>query len=841
MSFSAPISSIVLNNPTLLWSLLFWAMVALGVALLFLLRPFFIAGNRFSKANMRRLLVVLLPRDQATEQQAGAQERVDQIREKIGAAEALFASIGGLTEQRGLGAWLRGRTDHISFEITVQKKIISFYIAAPVSMTQYITEQIHAQYPDAQIEETDGYNLFLRKGTIVAAHLKLTKPNAYPIKTYKKAETDPLSAITNPLSQLEEGDCAVIQLTIRSAHGKWRSAGVAMAKQATRGEGFDKKSGLAGLGSEFAKAAFGGGQSPQQSAAPQQPKQLTQMEQELVRGIEEKASKAGMDVNIRIVVSASDELKSKRYLDNIVNAFSQYNLYQYGNTFAAEIPSNQKNIIRDFIYRSFNERRGFVLNTEEMASIFHFPLSITETPGIKWLEARIAPPPVNLPTEGLRLGRVLYRGEEKIVFMKRADRQRHFYLIGKSGSGKTTLMKNLAFQDIRNGEGVCIIDPHGDFAEEALAQVPETRIDDVIYFNPSDIERPMGLNMLEAKHEDQKDFLVQEMVTIFYQLFPPEMIGPMFEHNMRNAMLTLMADMENPGTIAEIPRIFSDEEFAAQWVAKVTDPVVRLFWEKEMAQQTANTKAEMLGYLISKVGRFVENAMLRNIIGQSHSAFDFREVMDQKKILIVNLAKGTTGEVNANLLGMILVAKLQMAALSRANIEESKRHDFYLYIDEFQNFTTPSIATILSEARKYRLDLIIGHQYLGQLAEKGDTKIRDAVLGNVGTIACYRIGPEDADVLAKEFAPVFSAHDLINVEKYTAYIKLLIDSTAARPFNLRVDKPEKGNQELADGIKELARLKYGRDRRLVEAEIMERTQLGASAPTAEPELAKATL
>ena len=548
-----------------------------------------------------------------------------------------------------------------------------------------------------------------------------------------------------------------------------------------------------------------------------------------------------MDVNIRIVVASSDQLRAKRYLDNIVNAFSQYNLYQYGNTFGAEVPSKQERLIRDFIYRTFNEQRSMVLNTEEMASVFHFPLPSTETPGIRWLEARKAAPPVNLPTEGTRLGRVTYRGQEQMVRIKRADRRRHFYLIGKSGSGKTTLMQNMAVQDILAGEGVAVIDPHGDFAEYVLQHVPESRIDDVIYFNPSDMERPMALNMLEAKTADQRDFAVQEMISIFYSLFPPEMIGPMFEHNMRNVMLTLMADTENPGTIAEIPRMFSDDEFAAQWVAKVTDPIVRNFWEKEMAQQTANTKSEMLGYLISKVGRFVENEMLRNIIGQSHSAFDFRDVMDNKKILLVNLAKGTTGEINANLLGMILVSKLQMAAMSRAALPEEQRHDFYLYIDEFQNFITDSIATILSEARKYRLDLVIGHQYLGQLSSKGDTKIRDAVLGNVGTIACYRIGVEDAEVLAKEFAPVFSAHDLINVEKYTAYLKLLIDNTAARPFNLLVDPPDKGNSELAEGIKELSRLKFGRDRRLVEAEIMERSQLGATAPTPEPELAKAML
>ncbi|MEK7102480.1 MAG: type IV secretion system DNA-binding domain-containing protein, partial [Patescibacteria group bacterium] len=782
-----------------------------------------------------------VPQAGGGDQQANTEQRIDQIREKIAVCESFFAAVGGLKDQRGLLAWLRGRTDHLSFEIVVQKKIISFYVAVSPAMAPYIQEQIHAQYPDAEIEEVDEYNIFPRQGVALGAYLKLAQPHGYPIKTYKKMDSDPLSAITNPLSQVEETDSAAIQFTIRSAHKKWRRKGIAMAKSAARGEGLGEgKSALASLGKEFSQAAFSSGNKDGQ---PDKPKQLTQQEQELVKNIEEKSGKAGMDVNARIVVASNDRLRAKRYLDNIVNAFSQYNLYQYGNTFSAEVPSKQPRLIRDFIYRSFNEQRGFVLNTEEMASVFHFPIpEVTETPGINWLEARQAPPPVNLPTEGLRLGRAVYRGDEKNIFIKKADRRRHFYIIGKSGSGKTVLMQSMIKQDIQNGEGVCLIDPNGDFAEDALSYVPESRIDDVIYFNPSDMERPMGLNMLEAKTVEEKDFVIQEMIAIFYRLVSdPSMIGPMFEHYMRNVMLTLMADPESSGTITEIPRMFTDDEYAAVWIAKLQDPMVRAFWEKEMSQMTANTKSDMLGYLISKVGRFVENEMMRNIIGQEHSSFDFREIMDKKKILIVNLAKGTVGEINANVLGMVIVSKLQMAAFARAELPEDQRHDFYLYIDEFQNFITDSIATILSEARKYRLDLIIAHQYLGQLAPKGDTKIRDAVLGNVGTIACYRIGVEDAEVLSKEFAPVFSAHDLINVEKYTAYIKLLIDNTAARPFNLRVDKPPSGNRELAAGIKELSRLKFGRDRRLVNAEIMERAQLGASAPTAEPELAKSNL
>jgi len=471
-----------------------------------------------------------------------------------------------------------------------------------------------------------------------------------------------------------------------------------------------------------------------------------------------------------------------------------------------------------------------VANTEEMTSFWHMPIPTTETPHINWLGARKAPPPINMPKEGVVLGRATYRGEETIVRIKRSDRRRHLYTIGKSGSGKSVFIQNLAIQDVINGEGVCVIDPHGDFVEYVLQHVPKERADDVIYFNPADIDRPIGLNMLEAKTEEQKDFVCQEMVSIFYKLVTdPSMIGPMFEHQMRNVMLTLMADMENPGTMAEIPRMFTDDEYVEEWKAKLNDPMVLAFWNKEMAKTSDFHKSEMLGYLISKVGRFVENQMVRNIIGQSHSGFNFREIMDKKKILLVNLAKGLVGEINSNLLGLIIVSKLQMVALERAALPEEERHDFYLYIDEFQNFITDSIATILSEARKYRLELIIAHQYLSQLVDnKGKNTVRDAVLGNAGTLVTFRIGVEDAEILAKEYAPVFSAYDLMNVEQYTAYAKLLIDNTAAKPFNMSTYPPKSGNKELAAAIKELSRLKYGRPREIVEAEIMERAKLGES-------------
>ena len=400
-------------------------------------------------------------------------------------------------------------------------------------------------------------------------------------------------------------------------------------------------------------------------------------------------------------------------------------------------------------------------------------------------------------------------------------------MVGQTGTGKTTFLRNLIAQDFAHGRGVGVIDPHGDLAEAVLGLVPPERAEDVVYFDPADMEQPMGLNMLEWRGVEQKDFAVQEMIAIFMKLFPPEVIGPMFEHNMRNAMLTLMADQENVGTIVEIPRIFTDDAYVRGLLPKVTDPIVRAFWEKEMAKTTEFHKSEMLGYLISKVGRFVENEMMRNIIGQQHSGFNLRDIMDSGKIFIANLSKGRVGEVNSSLLGLILVAKMQMAAMGRADMPEEDRRDFYLYIDEFQNFTTDSIATILSEARKYKLNMILAHQFIAQLPDS----IREAVFGNIGSLISFRVGPKDAEFLVKQFSPVFTEDDLVNIENFNAYVRLLVSGRVERPFNIHIAKPSVGNLVRARSLKELSRVRFGRPRAAVAADILNRSHLAQGPET----------
>lgn len=443
----------------------------------------------------------------------------------------------------------------------------------------------------------------------------------------------------------------------------------------------------------------------------------------------------------------------------------------------------------------------------------------------------MAPAPAAVPTEGITLGENFYRGIKKDIRIKRQDRRRHTYIIGKSGTGKSVLLANMAIQDIQNGEGVCVFDPNGDLIQDILERIPPERAEDVIIFSPGDIERPLALNLLEydPRYPEQKSFVINEMIGILDKLYDLKATGgPMFEQYMRNAMLLIMDDVDSGSTLMEIPKVLADEEFRKYKLTKCKNQTVVDFWRKEADKAGGEAAlANIVPYITSKLTPFISNDMMRPIIGQQKSAFNLREIMDKQKILLVDLPKGLIGETNAYLLGMILVGKILMSALSRTDMAPETRKDFYLYIDEFQNFTTTSICQILSEARKYALNLIIAHQYIGQLSKNNNTEIKDAVFGNVGTMISFKIGSEDAEFLVKEFSPVFNQYDLINVDKGMACIKLLVDNSASRPFSLSTIWPILGVKRpgMADKIRALSRLKYGQSSRLVEAEISRRAQL----------------
>lgn len=801
---------------------------------------------KFFKSLKMIPLEIALPKGKIPEEK----EKIPQKEEKemIGIAEAIYTGLSSLKEESKLSKFLFGK-ERLSFEIVAQKGQISFFVVCPEYLQDLVEKQIHAQYPAAHIEPCSDYNIFFPESKVACAEFIQTKSPIFPFRSYKKTETDPLNTLTGVLSKFSEKEGGVIQILIKEAPKIWQKSGLKTAKEIQKGKSLQeiqKSAAITFLGKSASviEEVFSSlleifrSPSRQEPSAktPQEPITLSPIQQEQVKTLEEKASLPEFCANIRIVTSSSEQAQANLHLRNIINAFSQFTLHGF-NGLSPFIPKKEKKkekMISHFIYRFFNEKRKNILNTEELASLWHLPTIYLETPNIKWLAAKKAPAPLDIPKEGIILGKNSYRGIETVIKIKKDDRRRHVYIIGMTGSGKSVLMSNMAIQDIKNGEGVGIIDPHGSLVEDILPHIPKERIDDVIYFNPADIERPIGLNLLEAETSSEKDMAIQEMISIFYKLVTdPAMLGPMFEHNMRNAMLTLMADPSEPGTLVEIPRIFTDKEFQEYKLKKVTNPVVRGFWEKEMAKTTEFHRSEMLGYLISKVGRFIENEMMRNIIGQPHSGFDLKEIIRNKKILLINLSKGRIGEICSNLLGLLIVSKIQLASFSQAELPESERKDFFLYIDEFQNYTTDTIATILAEARKYRLCLTLAHQYIGQLLQKAEAGgketglIRDAVFGNVGTMISFRIGVEDAETMAKQFAPVFNEYDVINIERFNAYVRLLINNQASKAFNMQTFPPfPGGNPEIATKIKELSRNRYGKVKEEIEKEILRRSRLG---------------
>ncbi len=800
------------------------ALIVFFIALLQILRWFLSRRHYFP----HQVFLVRLPKEKPEDDKK--ETSVQQLREEIAKGETIFAAIGGLKAERGFKAWLSGRHDHFSFEIVASHNKIAFYVVAPHEQVRYIEQQIQAYYPEAIIDEVEDYNPFSMNGQISAAYLKTTKSFLFPIKTYQKMEVDPLNSLINTLSKLGKDESLVIQYLVRSARSAWHKK----VRQVV-GKIHQKNSVSAGVKSGGPGALigdiFGGSGHKKNSSIPEAPKKLSAIEEEMVKTIEEKNLKTGLDVNIRIVASAKTREEANRYLENVASTFGEYNNFSYGNNFSRAQKSAPGKIVQDFIYRHFQEHGAFLLNSEELASIFHFPLKSTETPNILWLTSKISPAPANIPAEGITLGENIYRGVKKEIRIKRQDRRRHTYIIGKSGVGKSVLLANMAIQDIQNGEGVCVFDPNGDLITDILERIPPERAEDVIIFSPGDVERPLALNLLEfdPRYPEQKSFVINEMIGILDKLYDLKATGgPMFEQYMRNAMLLIMDDAESGSTLMEIPKVLADEEFRRYKLNQCKNQTVVDFWRKEAEKAGGEAAlANIVPYITSKLTPFISNDMMRPIIGQQKSAFNLREVMDKQKILLVDLPKGLIGETNAYLLGMILVGKILMSALSRTDMPPEQRKDFYLYIDEFQNFTTSSICQILSEARKYALDLIVAHQYIGQLSKNNNNEIKDAVFGNVGTMISFKVGSEDAEFLVKEFAPAFNQYDLINVDKGMACIKLLIDNSASRPFSLATTWPILGVKRpgMADKIRALSRLKYGQNARLVEAEISRRARI----------------
>ncbi len=783
--------------------------------------------NNFWSSLDMSLFLVMMPKQESKKEGDQKEEKV-----LIAQMEQIFTSFLYAQDKKFKGA------PRIAFEVASQigGTDISFYVAVPNFLATALEKYIHGIYTGALVEKVpQDYTIFEPGGVAAVSYMQLSESPVFPINTYQNLEKDPIATVANTLNKISANEGAAVQVVITPMdQGKWRKRIQKILEKMQ--EGKSAKAAIADVETSPIIKSINKGMHemkrtpPNERTIEEDPKKQGVIDQMGMEAIQKKVQKQVFETNIRLIASAQTPERAEEILSHLEGSFGQFSLSSI-NSLEAVRPSRKdvRNFIYDFSFRNFNKKQSNILNIEELTSVYHFPTFFVETPYIKSVKSRVAAPPADLPAEGVvAVGKINYHGEEKkVYFASKKDRARHFYVIGQTGTGKSALLEEMIRQDILNGEGVGVIDPHGELVEHTLEIIPKERIEDVVIFEPSDMEMPMGLNMLEFETPEQKDFAVQEMIAIFYKLFPPEIIGPMFEHYMRNAMLALMADIKNPGTLVEIPRMFTDDQYMNEKLKNITDPIVRSFWLKEWKQTTGSTRSDMLGYVVSKVGRFIENEMMRNIIGQSHSGFDLSKIMDEKKIFLANLSKGMTGEVNSSLLGLILVSKMQMAAMRRARIAEEQRKDFYLYIDEFQNFTTDSIATILSEARKYKLCLTIAHQYIPQLEEE----IRDAVLGNVGTIGAFRIGAEDAEFLEKQFEPEFSRFDLVNLDNRNLITKMMINGKISTPFKMQTIDLVKGNKDIVAPIKELAKLKYGRPKAEVEAEIMERSALG---PVAEP-------
>ena len=748
------------------------------------------------------------------------------FKEFIGAMEQFYAGMQSISEDK-----FNDKENYFSLEVALEnsRDSVIVYAAIPNKYIILFEKQVLAFYHDAKIiEVSDDYNVFTQNGHSSGAYAAFSERGVLPIKTYDNIDHDPMNTILNVFTKLKtEGEGAAIQFLVAPAGTKFIDQfhmilddvkdGISVKHAADSFYKFNKA---------FLRATKELLFDHKKSEDDKKEKYMRgrkAVDEGAAEKIGNKIKSSIMKVGIRIVTSAETKDRAEAILSEVESSFNQFTEAASNSIIFEKISGgNLKRFFHDFSFRTFPDDKILPMNLKEMASVFHFPVGISGQGQLKETKAGAAPVPIEMGKEGILLGINSYRGKDTKVFMSREDRMRHMYVIGQTGTGKTTILKNMIAQDIRNGDGCCFIDPHGSDVQEILSYVPKERIDDVIYFDPAYTARPMGLNMLEfdQRYPEQKTFVVNELMGIFNKLFDMKTSGgPMFEQYFKNSAFLIMEDPDSGCTLLEISRVLADKEFRDMKLAKCKNPIIKQFWIS--AEQTTGEQslANFVPYITSKFDNFISNDIMRPVVMQEKSVFNFREIMDNKKILLVNLSKGRLGDINANLIGLVLVGKIQMAALSRVDMFGKPMNDFYLYIDEFQNVTTDSIASILSEARKYRLSLTVAHQYISQLEEN----IKNAVFGNVGSMAVYRVSSEDANFVEQKFKPTFTASDIMKLDNFNSYVTMLVNGTPIKPFSMTSHwslLPEKGNMEMVESLKQLSYLKYGRDREEIEAEIM---------------------
>ncbi len=731
------------------------------------------------------------------------------------AAEQMFASVHGI-----LGDLIRGE-DIISFEIiSTEEDGIRFYVVTPKHLAKFVEGQIYAQYPNADISYVPDYCTKPASGDdtfVTCGEIEMEKDFIFPIKTFRNFEVDPLAAITGAMSDLDKGEKAWLQVVVRPISNFWQKDSKKYITAIKEGKDINGESIFSKIAGVLTK--MGNALSTSESApAKKEVVKLEPGQEEELKEIETKMLKLGFEVKIRVVTKATTQVRSEQILRDITASFKQFTTAHLNNFIHSKPTKTGKEIYDEYINRHMESDEPDILNIEELASLYHLPNISVETPNIAWSRSRKLEPPMNLPkaNEGdvTIFAETDYRGATVNFGLKRADRGRHFYLLGKTGVGKSTVFKNMFISDVLAGDGACFVDPHGDTIEDILDHIPPNRIDDVVYFNPTDVDHPIGFNLLELRDKSQRDLIADGVVEVFKKQFGDSW-GPRLQYILTNTVATAL---EAQGTtLLAVLRMLTDNSYRKFILKQVNDPILYRFWNEEFAQMAQNPRllAEAVAPIQNKVGRFVSSAVTRNIIGQVKSTIDLREIMDNKKILLVNLAQGKLGEETASLLGGMIITRLQATAMERVDMPESERTDFYLYVDEFQNFATESFAKILSEARKYHLNLTMTNQYIDQLP----LTVRQAIFGNVGTLGSFVVSQSDASILEKEFAPVVSCDDLVSLDSHAMYVKLCIDGMTSIPFSAKSLPVRYEKFNLRNEIVEKSREKYGMDRKVIEDKI----------------------
>lgn len=736
------------------------------------------------------------------------------------AAEQMFAALHGIYRSDG------GEQPQISFEMVSKNNAIRFYIHTPRRFREFVLSQVYAQYPTVEVEELDkDYAAGKEGASLAACELYFSKPRVYAIKTFQNFEVDPLSSITGVLSSAADNEEIWTQLIIRPIDDSWQEEGEALVSDVKNpkdsGRSFIKiavdefKLFIVGF---MKSVVFGKDDEPQEKKSKDAP-ELSGPVQQALKGVEEKITKLGFEATIRVVALAADNYQAQAKLEQVVGAYKQFNSLNMNSFVSSVITDNYEAI--DLYKSRIVGDAGLLLNVTELASLFHFPSESVSTPTIAWAGSRKGEPPPNLPLSGVVpadeltiFAQTNFRNQIRKFGIKRPDRRLHTYIIGKTGTGKSTLMENMIYDDIREGRGVAVVDPHGELIDHVLNFIPEDRLDDVVYFNPSDRDYPIGFNVLENPNPEMKNIIASGVVGIFKKIFG-ESWGPRLEYILRNAIIALL-DSPN-STLLGVMRVLTDNAYRRKVISEIKDPVVRDFFLNEYERYDQKFRQEAIAPIQNKVGQFLSSEIIRNIIGQPKSTMDIRNIMDSGKILLADLSTGKIGEDNSALLGSMLITKIQLAAMSRTNIHEDERRDFYLYVDEFQNFATDSFATILSEARKYRLNLVMINQYTSQMPES----VANAVFGNVGTMISFRVGASDAEVLQKEFEPVFDTNDLINLPNRQIYIKMAIDGVTVPAFSAGTLPPPAEKSNLKEQVVARSRASFAQSRSDVEDYITE--------------------